>query len=135
MNQPWDFGEARRKCWEASQRQEAAEQSVKDAYRTAAISEEAYRIALADRIIELRNDGTPATVSADIARGDRKVARLRRDRDINEGIREAMGQAAWRLTADRKDAQRFSDWSQRRELAEAGGDVRPTYEAPIGARA
>jgi hypothetical protein len=117
---PWTFDEARLKCLEASRRQEAAEDVLRQSYRDSAQSEEAYRVALADKIIDLRNDGVAATACADIARGDRKVAALRVKRDIAEGVREAMSQAAWRLTADRKDAQRFSDWSQRREMAETG---------------
>lgn len=135
-NQPWNFDEARDNCRQASRRQEDAEAALKASYRDSAQAEEAYRIALADRIIELRNDGTPATACADIARGDRKVAQLRKDRDIKEGVREAMSQAAWRLTADRKDAQRFSDWSQRREFAEVAGAVsEPQFSKPIGAAA
>ena len=47
-----------------------------------------------------------------------------------------MQQAAWRRAADRKDAQRFADWSQRREFAEAdGGSPQPQWSKPIGARA
>ncbi len=134
MSRPWDFDEARAKCWEASQRQEAAEAALKQTYRDSAMAEEAYRVALADRILELRSEGMAATACGDVARGDRKVAELKKKCDIAEGVREAMNQAAWRLTADRKDAQRFSDWSQRRrEQAEAGHDTRPTYSEPIGA--
>ena len=55
MSRPWDFDEARAKCWEASQRQEAAEAALKQTYRDSAMAEEAYRVALADRILELRN--------------------------------------------------------------------------------
>ena len=118
-NRPWDFDEARVNCRRASQRQEDAELVLKKAYIDKAEAEESFRIALADRILELRNDGVPATVCSDIARGDRNVADLRKRRDIAEGLCEALQQAAWRMTADRKDAQRFADWSQRREMAEA----------------
>jgi hypothetical protein len=119
-NRPWDFDEARSNCHKASQRQEAAEDALRKAYVDKAVAEEAFRIALADRILELRDQGLPATVCSDVARGDRKVAELRRSRDIAEGVCEALSQAAWRMTADRKDAQRFADWSQRREMAETG---------------
>lgn len=118
-NQPWDFDEARRYCRQASLRQEAAEDALRKAYADAGIAEEEFRRALAERILELRAEGLPATVCSDVARGDVAVSELRRKRDIAEGVREAMVQAAWRLTADRKDAQRFSDWSQRREMAES----------------
>jgi hypothetical protein len=66
---------------------------------------------------------------------EREVARLRRERDIAEGVREAMQQAAWRRAADRKDTQRFIDWSARRELAEGYGNApEPEFEQPIGGR-
>ena len=68
--------------------------------------------------MELRAEGQAATVCADLARGDKQVAELRRLRDISDGVYEAMKQASWRHTSNRKDAQRFADWSQKREVAE-----------------
>lgn len=120
MTGPWTFDEARDKTREAEAQQRAAEDFVKDAYRQYAHAEDAYRRALADKIVTLRADKWPATVCADLARGDQHVARLRRERDIAEGVREAAGQAAWRRNANRRDLQRFVEWSMRRELAEVG---------------
>lgn len=117
-NRPWDFDEARIACRKASQRQEQGEDALRKSYIDRAVSNERYRKALADKILELRADGLPATVCADLARGDSHVADLKRQYDIADGVCEAMLQAAWRFTADRKDAQRFADWSQRREMAE-----------------
>ena len=54
---------------------------------------------------------------ADLARGDDKVARLRRERDVAEGVKEAANQASWRRAADRKDIGRLIEWSARRDLA------------------
>ncbi len=119
-NRPWDFDEAREACRMASQAQHAAEDALKEAARDLALAEQAYRLALAKRIVELRADGTPASVCADVARGDVEIARLRMKRDIADGVREAAVHAAWRRNADRKDAQRFADWSMRRELVEGG---------------
>jgi hypothetical protein len=119
-NRPWDFDEARHNCRRASIRQEEAEDQLRKSYVDAALANERYRKALADKILELRAEGLPATLCSDLARGDKQVADLKRLSDIAEGVKEAMGQAAWRLTADRKDAQRFADWSQRREMAETG---------------
>ena len=62
-----------------------------------------------------------AAVAGDQQGVDGGDALLRRLRDIDEGVVEALKQAAWRRAADRKDAQRFSDWSQRREAAEFQG--------------
>lgn len=119
--QPWTFDEAIDKSRLATQLQAQAEEAMKEAARDFAVKEEAYRKALALKIVELHDGGVAWSVAGDVARGDEEVARLRRERDIAEGVREAMVQLAWRRTADRKDVQRFSDWSQRRELAEFHG--------------
>ena len=118
MTVVWDFTEARTACRDASKAQQTVEDDIRRAYRDFAEKEEAYRKALAVEIVKAHNDGIAWTTAPDIARGDALVARLRRERDIAEGVKEATLQAAWRRVADRKDAQRFSDWSMRRELAE-----------------
>jgi chlorite dismutase len=121
MTGPWTFEQAMAACQQASQRQRAAEDAMREASVTFAEAEEAYRKALAVAIVTKHDtDGVAWTVAPDLARGDPLVARLRRERDIAEGVREASQQAAWRRAADRKDAQRFADWSQRREVAENG---------------
>jgi hypothetical protein len=117
---PWSFDEARDAAREASQHQQHSEEFVRTTARDAAMAEEAYRVALAEKIVTLRAEKVPASVCADVARGDRYVAELRRRRDIAEGVREAASQAAWRRNADRRDVQRFAEWSFRRELAEVG---------------
>ncbi len=128
MTAPWSFGEAVQRCSEASRRQQESEEELKHAYRHAALAEEEYRLALAKAILAKHHDGAAWTVAPDLARGDEKVAELRRERDTALGLREALSQAAWRRTADRKDAQRFADWSQRREMAEAGiGQGQPAW--------
>lgn len=135
--QPYDFEQARDAAQRASVAQQNAENALKDAARDFARKEEAYRVALAKEIVRQHNDEKVAwTVAPDLSRGDVEVARLRRERDIAEGVREAMQQAAWRRAADRKDTQRFIDWSMRRELAEGYGQV-PEPEEPhavFGAR-
>jgi DNA-binding transcriptional LysR family regulator len=133
--QPYDFTSANAAAANASRNQYAAEQAMKDAAKDYAHKEEAYRCKLAETILRVHADGAAWTVAGDLARGDKDVARLRRERDIAEGVREAMQQAAWRRAADRKDTQRFIDWSARRELAEGFGSApEPEYESPIGGR-
>jgi DNA-binding transcriptional LysR family regulator len=134
--QPYDFAQAREACARASRAQEAAETGLRDSAREFAEKEERYRVALATEIVRQHaEEGVAWTVAPDLARGNVNVARLRRERDIAEGVREAMQQAAWRRAADRKDTQRFVDWSLRREMAEAYGHVpEPTFEPPIGGR-
>lgn len=125
-NRPWDFDEARAACRKASMAQEKAERALKQAYVNAAHAHEEYRRCLADKILDLRADGLAATLCQDLAKGSKEVSELRRLWDIAEGTKEAMQQNCWRHTADRKDAQRFADWSQRREMAETG------HMEPIG---
>lgn len=129
-NRPWDFDEAREACRISSHAQAAAEDALREAAREFAVAEEQYRVALAKKIVELRADGLAASVCADVARGDPAVARLRMTRDVKDGVRESMMHAAWRRAADRKDTQRFADWSQRQTLAEAGvGNEQPHWSA------
>lgn len=125
---PWSFDEARDHCRRAAIAQEAAETELRNAAREFALGEERYRVALAKRIVELRADSQAATLCADLARGTKTVAELRMRRDIAEGVYKAMEHAAWRHTANRKDAQRFADWSMRRELSEAApGSEQPAW--------
>jgi DNA-binding transcriptional LysR family regulator len=134
--QPYDFAQAREACARASRAQEAAETGLRESAREFAEKEERYRVALATEIVRQHaEEGVAWTVAPDLARGNVNVARLRRERDIAEGVREAMQQAAWRRAADRKDTQRFVDWSMRRELAEGYGSApEPEFSEPIGGR-
>lgn len=131
-NRPWDFDEARIACRKASQRQEQGEEALRKAYIDRALAQERYRKALAEKILELRGEGYPATLCLDLAKGHAEVADLRCQWDVAEGVCEALLQAAWRFTADRKDAQRFAGWSERREFAEAGGVVSQPVTETIG---
>jgi len=117
---PWTFDEARAAARRASASQRAAEDFIRDAFKTFALSEESYRLALAQKITELHAQGVAWTATADLARGDKTVAELRRRRDIAEGVVEAAKQAGWRASKDRDDVQAFTSWSMRRELAEVG---------------
>jgi len=138
MPAPWTFDEALDACRRASEAQASAETALISATRASAAAEEAYRKALAREIVHQHdNERVAWTVAPDLARGNALVAELRRERDIAEGVREATQQAAWRHAADRKDAQRFADWSMRRELAERapGGDQPSWSEAFAGGRA
>jgi hypothetical protein len=134
--QPYDFGQARAAAAAASAAQLAAERAMKEASVDFAKKEEAYRISLAKEIVRQHAEDKVAwTVAPDLARGNVEVARLRMLRDIAEGVREASQQAAWRRAADRKDTQRFIDWSARREIAEGYGSApEPAFDSPIGGR-
>jgi len=120
MSGPWDFDQARAAARQASIAQRTAEDFIRDAFKTFALAEESYRLALAQKIVEIHAEGTAWSATADLARGDKTVARLKRDRDIAEGVVEAAKQAGWRASKDRDDVAAFIGWSQRREFSEAG---------------
>lgn len=135
--QPYTFDQARGAAATASAAQLAAERASREASKDFAQKEERYRVALAKEIVRQHADEKVAwTVAPDLARGNPEVARLRMERDIAEGVREAMQQSAWRRSADRKDTQMFCTWSMRRELAEGYGQAaEPEFTSPIGGRA
>lgn len=125
MTGPWLFPDAERASDRSSSAQLMAETFVKDAFKAYAVAEEKYRVALARRIVEAHDANVAWTACADIARGDKEVARLRRERDIAEGVKEAAQQAAWRASADRRDTERLIGWSAR-------ADVAQNYHQPAG---
>ena len=131
--QPWDFDQAVARCHQASRHQQEAEQSLAAAYRGYAEAQEAYARRLAAVIQSLRGMSVPVTICLELAKGAGDVSQLRRERDEWEGVKAAAEQACWRRNADRKDSQRFADWSQRREFAEVGGRVEHEFSQPIGA--
>lgn len=132
---PWSIEESAGQLHRARVNQEKAERELKLAYKEWAQAAHAYDLALAKKIVELRNFGQAATLCRDLAKGDPEVADLRMIRDTKEGVKEAAEQACWRRNADRKDTQALAGWSERREFAEARGDVVQSFERPIGAAA
>lgn len=52
-------------------------------------AESEYRQALATKMLELRADGTPVTITPDIARGTREIALLKMERDCAESLYKA----------------------------------------------
>src|SRR2546423_311730 len=111
---PFDFTEAKAAARKASEAQAATEKTLIEASKKKALTEQAYRISLAKRILHAHAvEGIAWSVCSDIARGDPEVARLRYERDVAEGTYEAFSQAAWRHAADRRDLQRLISWSER----------------------
>lgn len=110
---PFDFTEARTSARKASEAQAATETHMLEAAKAKARAERAYRRALATHILKAHEEGIAWSVCGDIARGDEAVANLRYERDVAEGVCEALSQAGWRHAADRKDLTRLIDWSQR----------------------
>jgi len=134
VNLPWSIEEAGAQLRKASRFQQEAEDALKEAHKTAAAAEDAYRIQLAKVVTSLREMGVPATVCLDLAKGFKDVASLRRARDVAIGVRDASQQACWRRAADRRDCQALLDWSMRREFAEGRGEVHHEFSSPVGGR-
>ena len=136
---PWDFAQAITRSNAIKAAQAQAETFYKDCARDYAKAEEAYRIALAQEIVRKHeDDGVAWSVAPDLARGDKRVAELRRKRDVAEGMKDAALQALWRLAADRRDLGRFIDWSARTDIAIHVHDEpeqEPENVRPIGAAA
>lgn len=80
--------------------------------RRRAEAESAYRIALATKILQLRADGMPVTITPDLARGDADVAARRLTRDAAEAEYEACRQRVYTLGLEAKiiDAQISREW-------------------------
>lgn len=130
---PYDFAEARAQANAASVRTQQAEDFFKQCAREYAQKEAAYRQALAEKIVELRAAGQPTTLAGDLARGDKAVSHLKRERDIAEGMKDASLQSLWRLAADRRDLGRFIDWSMRAAFRDESPREQD-FEPAIGAR-
>lgn len=56
-------------------------------------AEHDYKVALSQRLTELRAEGQPVTHLADIARGEKKIASLRLARDIAQGLYDSSKEA------------------------------------------
>lgn len=56
-------------------------------------SEQAYRVAKAQYILVLREDGTPVTIIADLVKGDPNVAKLKYERDCAEVLYKSLMEA------------------------------------------
>lgn len=65
---------------------EVALKECKTRGRAAAEAEQAYRVALANKILLLRENGLPATLIGDVARGDKDVALLKFERDCSQVV-------------------------------------------------
>ena len=71
-----------------------------------------YRVALAQKILELRAEGYPATLIPDLARGDKEVAKLKLHRDIAESSHDAAKEAIqqYKIQIKTREAQVQREW-------------------------
>lgn len=117
---PYTWGEARDAVNAAKSLQADAEKAARAAYRDFAEKRQAYQVALAVEITRLRSEGMAATTCGDVARGETKVAQLRFERDVQEGVVESAKAALWRLSADRRALEQLVQWSMRADFANDG---------------
>lgn len=122
---PYDYAGAKRAAARWSRDMTAAAEFRADAAAKYAQAEHDYRLALASKIAALKAEGWPATVCADMARGDKQVAKLRLDRDVSEGVKEAAELLGWKVSGDGRRLDRLVDWSMK---------VAPDGEFPEGGR-
>lgn len=75
-------------------------------------AEKAYRIALARRILEEREKGTPVTIISDICRGSTQIAGLRFERDCAEVVYKSAMEAinSMKLQIRLMDSQLDREW-------------------------
>lgn len=79
--------------WRRATLLDTALSEMKDRGLANAEAERAYRVALAQRMLELKAAGYPATLIGDLARGDDTVAQLKCDRDCAEAIYDSAREA------------------------------------------
>lgn len=75
-------------------------------------AEKAYRIALARRILDEREKGTPVTIISDICRGSAQIAGLRFERDCAEVVYKSAMEAinSMKLQIRLMDSQLGREW-------------------------
>ena len=71
-----------------------------------------YRTALSKRLVELRAEGQAVTHLSDIARGEEKIAKLKYERDIAEGLKKSAEEGInyYKLYAKLKENQLSREW-------------------------
>lgn len=80
--------------------------------RAYAQAEHDYRVAMRQKILEERANGTPVTIISDLCRGDPDVAQLRIERDIALTVYESAKEAiqTYKLQIRILDAQIEREW-------------------------
>ena len=75
-------------------------------------AEAEYRSALATKILELREEGLPVTITPDVARGTHHIAMLKLDRDCKEAMYKAALEAinTYKLKIRILEAQLQREW-------------------------
>lgn len=91
---------------------DSAISKIKQRGESYAIAEKSYRVALAQRILTERENGTPVTIINDICRGDEEIADFKMQRDIAESMYRSALEAinVYKLEIKMLDAQISREW-------------------------
>lgn len=113
---PLQIEDARDAAYRASEVQRECENRLRTTSRELAEAERQYRQRMSTRMLSLIAQGTAATATKDIVRGEADVADLRYKRDVARGVFEAAQQECFRRGADRRDVDTLLNWSMKRDL-------------------
>lgn len=93
---------------------DSALQQLGNRGRAKAQAERDYRVALAKKILQERDKGTPVTIISDICRGDREIAGLKFNRDVAETAYDAAREACnvYKLEIRVLDEQITREWGK-----------------------
>lgn len=93
---------------------EKAVTEMKSRSKKLAEAEYHYRMALSKRLTELRAEGQAVTHLADIARGERNIAKLRFNRDVAKGLCDSSQEAinAYKIKIRVLENQYSREWGQ-----------------------
>jgi hypothetical protein len=82
--------------------------------RDSANAEQTYRVALAKKILEEREKGTPVTIISDVCRGNSEIAQLKFNRDVAEVVYKAAIEAIniYKLAIRTLDEQINREWNR-----------------------
>jgi len=95
---------------------ERAIEELKPRGQMKATTERDYRMALAKKILEMRAEGTPATLIGDLSRGQEDIANLKMQRDIAETLYESALEAinVYKLKIRILESQLSREWGNAR---------------------
>lgn len=82
--------------------------------REKANAEQAYRTALAQKILVERDKGTPVTIISDVCRGDKEIAKLKFERDVADVMYDSAKEAVnvYKLAIRTLDEQINREWNR-----------------------
>lgn len=78
-------------------------------------AENNYRVALAEKILHERDKGVPVTIISDICRGDKRIAKLKMERDIAEVLFDTSQQVIYTTRQEINTVMKFIEAERKGE--------------------